>query len=115
MMAVWRRGRPQELLHHSDQGSQYTSGTYLNYINTPLADLSMRGVGNCYDNAVIESYFSTLKTECVTGVFLTHAQARAVIFEYMGGFGTIANAYALLWAIAARLITNLVSPFNRVH
>ena len=43
----------------------------------------MSGAGNCYDNAVVESFFSTLKTECVTGVFLTRAQARMVIFEYM--------------------------------
>ena len=43
----------------------------------------MSGAGNCYDNAVMESFFSTLKTECVTGIFLTHTQARTVIFEYM--------------------------------
>ena len=43
----------------------------------------MSAKGNCYDNAVMESFFGTLKTECVTGIFLTHAQARTVIFEYM--------------------------------
>ena len=82
-MALLGRRPPAGLLHHSDQGSQYTSSTYLNCLNAALAVLSMSGAGNCYDNAVIESFFSTLKTECVTGVFLTHAQARTVIFEYL--------------------------------
>jgi putative transposase len=82
-MALLGRRPPAGLLHHSDQGSQYTSVTYLNCLNAALAELSMSGAGNCYDNAVMESFFSTLKTECVTGVFLTHAQARSVIFEYM--------------------------------
>ena len=82
-MALLGRRPPAGLLHHSDQGSQYTSLTYLNCLNTALAELSMSGAGNCYDNAVMESFFSTLKTECVTGIFLTHAQARTVIFEYL--------------------------------
>jgi putative transposase len=82
-MALTGRRPPAGLLHHSDQGSQYTSSSYLNCLNTALAELSMSGAGNCYDNAVMESFFSTLKTECVTGIFLTHAQARTVIFEYM--------------------------------
>ena len=82
-MALLGRRPPAGLLHHSDQGSQYTSTAYLNCLNAALAELSMSGAGNCYDNAVMESFFSTLKTECVTGIFLTHAQARTVIFEYM--------------------------------
>jgi transposase InsO family protein len=82
-MALLGRRPPAGLLHHSDQGSQYTSSTYLNCLNAALAELSMSGAGNCYDNAVMESFFSTLKTECVTAVFLTHAQARTVIFEYL--------------------------------
>jgi len=82
-MALLGRRPPAGLLHHSDQGSQYTSLTYLDCLNTALAELSMSGAGNCYDNAVMESFFSTLKTECVTGIFLTHAQARTVIFEYL--------------------------------
>ena len=82
-MALLGRRPPAGLLHHSDQGSQYTSLTYLDCLNTALAELSMSGAGNCYDNAVLESFFSTLKTECVTGIFFTHAQARTVIFEYL--------------------------------
>jgi len=71
------------LLHHSDQGSQYTATAYLDCLTAAQAQLSMSRVGNCYDNAVVESFFSTLKAECVTGPFPTRAQARLAIFEYL--------------------------------
>jgi len=82
-MALLSRRPAPGLLHHSDQGSQYTSAAYLNGLSTALTQLSMSRVGNCYDNAVMESFFGTLKTECVTGSFLTRAQARTTVFEYM--------------------------------
>jgi transposase InsO family protein len=82
-MALLDREPPAGLLHHSDQGRQYTSAAYLACLNTALAHLSMSRVGNCYDNAVMESFFGTLKTECVTGPFVTRAQARTTIFEYL--------------------------------
>ena len=82
-MALLERQPKAGLLHHSDQGSQYTSAAYLDCLNTSLARISMSRTGNCYDNAVAESFFSTLKTECVPGPFLTHSQARTTIFEYM--------------------------------
>jgi transposase InsO family protein len=82
-MALLGRRPPAGMLHHSDQGSQYTSAAYCHCLTAVLAQLSMSGVGNCYDNAVIESFFGTLKTECVTGPFSTCAQARTTIFEYL--------------------------------
>jgi transposase InsO family protein len=82
-MALLGRHPPAGLLHHSDQGGQYTSTAYRQCLTEALAELSMSGVGNCYDNAVMESFFGTLKTECVTGPFLTRAQARTTIFEYL--------------------------------
>ena len=82
-MALLERQPPAGLLHHSDQGSQYTATAYLEYLTAAAAQLSMSGVGNCYDNAVVESFFGTLKTECVTGPFRTRAQARTTIFEYL--------------------------------
>jgi transposase InsO family protein len=82
-MALLGRQPQAGLLHHSDQGSQYTSAAYLDCLNTSLARISMSRTGNCYDNAVAESFFSTLKTECVPGPFLTHTQARTTLFEYM--------------------------------
>jgi len=82
-MALAGRRPPAGLLHHSDQGSQYTATAYLACLNAALAELSMSGAGNCYDNAVMESFFSTLKTECVTAPFPTRALARTTIFEYV--------------------------------
>ena len=82
-MALLGRRPAPGLLHHSNQGSQYTSAAYLNCLSTALTQLSMSRVGNCYDNAVMESIFGTLKTECVTDRFATHALARTTIFEYI--------------------------------
>lgn len=82
-MALTDRQPGAGLLHHSDQGSQYTSSVYLDYLTAAQARLSMSRVGNCYDNAVAESFFATLKAECVTTVFPTLAEARTVIFEYV--------------------------------
>ena len=82
MALLGRRPEPG-LLHHSDQGSQYTSAVYQKSLTTALVQLSMSRVGNCYDNAVAESFFGTLKTECVTGQFATRALAHTSIFEYI--------------------------------
>ncbi len=82
-MALMGRRPTPGLLHHSDQGSQYTSSTYLNGLSASQTQLSMSRVGNCYDNAVMESFFGTLKSECVTAPFATRAQAHTVIFEWI--------------------------------
>ena len=82
-MALADRQPPAGLLHHSDQGSQYTASAYRDCLTDAAAQLSMSRVGNCYDNAVIESFFGTLKTECVTASFASRALARTTIFEYL--------------------------------
>lgn len=82
-MAFDQRHPVADLLHHSDQGSQYTSADYLNLLNERGCQISMSGAGNCYDNAAMESFFSTLKSECATGQFESHAQARTAIFEFI--------------------------------
>jgi putative transposase len=82
-MAVGRRDLQGELVHHSDQGSQYTSHDFLALLQQYDIQVSMSGVGNCYDNAMMESFFATLKTECVTQQFASRQQARHVIFEYI--------------------------------
>ena len=65
MMAIQRRRPAPGLVHHSDRGSQYTSAAYRAALDNVGAALSMSGTGNCYDNAVAESFFSTLKQELV--------------------------------------------------
>jgi transposase InsO family protein len=82
-MALARRHPAAGLLHHSDQGSQYTSLAYQLQLLAHNCQISMSRVGNCYDNAVMESFFSTLKTECATDQFINRAQARRTIFEYI--------------------------------
>lgn len=82
-MALQTRRPTSILLHHSDQGSQYTSATYQAKLRDANIQVSMSRVGNCYDNAVVESFFATLKSECVTHQFANHAVARSTIFEYI--------------------------------
>ena len=82
MACSWRHP-PKELLHHSDQGSQYTSKTYLKLLRDKNCRISMSGKGNCYDNACMESFFSSLKIECSDGVYKNREEARLSIFEYI--------------------------------
>ena len=63
LMAVWRRGKPDALLHHSDQGSQYTSEQFQRLMADSGIVCSMSRSGNVWDNAAMESFFSSLKTE----------------------------------------------------
>ena len=73
------------LYFHSDRGSQYASHAVQKILQAIQAQPSMSGVGNCYDNAKAEAFFSTLKTECfpVNNVFSSKAEARSAIFEYI--------------------------------
>lgn len=80
-MAVGQRGTPR--LHHSDQGSQYTSDDYLGLLETAKVQISMSDVGRCYDNAMKESFWGTLKTECADRPFPSRAAARSALFEYI--------------------------------
>lgn len=85
-MAVLQRCPSPDLLHHSDQGSQYTSEAYQQSLAVHHCQVSMSRTGNCFDNAAMESFFSTLKIECADRQFDTRAQARTTIFEYIEGW-----------------------------
>ncbi|PCH57745.1 MAG: hypothetical protein COC15_00510 [Legionellales bacterium] len=81
--AIQRRGMPTELLHHSDRGCQYTSHAFQELLNLYGVRCSMSGKGNCYDNAAMESFFATLKTECIYfEIFQTREEAKFKIFDY---------------------------------
>lgn len=82
-MALQQRQPEAGLLHHSDQGRQYTSVAYQNRLANAHCQISMSRTGNCYDNAAMESFFGTLKTECATQPFATRTQARTAIFEFI--------------------------------
>jgi putative transposase len=84
MMAVERRRPKPGLIHHSDQGILYSSGSYLTLLKKHGMLRSMSGKGNCYDNAVAESFFSSLKNEIVHHRnYHTRDEARTEIFEYV--------------------------------
>ena len=87
MMAIWRRGKPSALLHHSDRGSQYTSEQFQRLMADHGVTCSMSRSGNCWDNAAMESFFSTLKTErTARKTYRTRDQAKADVFDYIERF-----------------------------
>ncbi|AVM72549.1 Integrase core domain protein [Magnetospirillum gryphiswaldense MSR-1] len=87
MMAVWRRGRPDAVLHHSDRGSQYTSDQFQRLLADQGIQCSMSRAGNVWDNAAMESFFSSLKTErTARKVYRTRDHARADVFDYIERF-----------------------------
>jgi putative transposase len=87
VMAIWRRGRPKALLHHSDQGSQYSSEQFQRLMADHGITCSMSRSGNVWDNAAMESFFSSLKTERVARkVYRTRDAARADVFDYIERF-----------------------------
>lgn len=86
-MALEQRRPSPGLLHHSDRGVQYACDDYQRLLSEHGLQCSMSGKGNCYDNAVMESFWSTLKTECVNEQrYATREQARQSIFEYIEVF-----------------------------
>jgi transposase InsO family protein len=85
------------LLHHSDRGVQYTSGRYRELLDLHGMEASMSRTGNCYDNAVVESFWGKLKTEMVYHHrFATKAEARAAVFEYIEMFYNRQRLHAAL-------------------
>jgi putative transposase len=87
IMAIWRRGKADALLHHSDQGSQYTSEQFQRLMTENGVTCSMSRSGNVWDNAAMESFFSSLKTErTARKVYRTRNQARSDVFDYIERF-----------------------------
>ena len=83
VMAIWRRGKPRALLHHSNRGSLYTSEQFQRLIADHGVTCSMSRSGNCWDNTAMESFFSSLKTErTARKTYRTRDDARADVFDY---------------------------------
>ena len=84
MMAVWRRDRSDALMHHSDRGSQYTSDAFQRLLGELGVTCSMSRSGNCWDNAAMESFFKSLKTERTDRkVYRTRDEAKTDVFDYI--------------------------------
>jgi putative transposase len=97
LMAIWRRGKPKALLHHSDQGSQYTSEQFRLLLDDNGVNCSMSRSGNVWDNAAMESFFSSLKTErTARKVYRTRAQAKADVFDYIERFYNLKRRHSTL-------------------
>jgi putative transposase len=88
LQQAWVDRRPAAgLLHHSDRGVQYASSAYRALLHSCRMCPSMSSTGNCYDNAAMESFWSTLKTEWLhQRPFQTHQEARLAIFDYIETF-----------------------------
>jgi len=86
-MAIQRQKPPEGLILHSDKGGEFANALYAQTAATAKIQRSMSGTGNCYDNAVAESFFATLKLEVVQGqVYENHTDARTALFDYIEVF-----------------------------
>ncbi|WP_247718762.1 IS3 family transposase [Morganella morganii] len=83
-MALWRRKRPKKVIVHTDRGGQYCSADYQALLTRHSLRGSMSAKGNCYDNACAESFFHSLKVECVHGErFISRETMRTTVFNYI--------------------------------
>ena len=104
LKAYWARKPNKGLIHHSDRGSQYTSHDFQKLLCNIGARSSMSAKGNCFDNAVAESAFATIKTETKQNtIFKTKIEAKNVIFEYIEAFYNTVRKHSTL---------NYCSPFK---
>jgi len=86
-MALWNRRPAAGLIHHSDHGSQYTSLAFGRRCRQAGIAISMGSIGDCYDNALAESFFATLECELVNrSRWRTHTEARMAVFDFIEGF-----------------------------
>ena len=87
LMAVWRRRPTKSVIVHCDQGSQYGSDAWQRFCVEHNLRCNMSRRGNCYDNAVVESFFSSLKKECIRKkIYRSRSEARSDIFDYIEVF-----------------------------
>ena len=103
-MALNRRIPSSGLIHHSDRGSQYASTDFQKVLKEHGIMCSMSGVGNCFDNAVAESFFATLKRERIhRGYYQTRVEAQADIFQYIEVFYNRQRRHSTIGQISPEL------------
>ena len=107
MMALWRRGFPRGVLFHSDRGSQYCSYDYLKILKDYGFIGSMSRKGNCWDNAIAESFFHSIKTELIHDErYVTREIAKQSIFEYIEVYYNRIRRHSSIGSIAPELFEN---------
>ncbi len=110
LMAIFRRGRPKAVLHHSDQGSQYTSENFQRLLDSHGIICSMSRRGNCWDNAAMESFFSTMKTERLSRKqYRNRDELRADVFDYIERFYNPRRRHSTIGYISPVQFENLRS------
>ena len=113
-MAIIRRSPGVNVLHHTDQGAIYMSDEYIAKLRSNKMMQSMSRKGDCYDNAVAESFFSTLKNELVVGnIFKTREEARREIFDYIEAFYNRKRLHQSLGYKTPEMVEQRVAEFNR--
>lgn len=116
-MAIEARRPDGPLIHHSDRGAQYTSDDFREELARHGIECSMSAAANCYDNAVVESFFGVLKRECVNRVrYRTREEARADLFEYIEVFYNRNRRHGYLGNVSpADFEKQSEGPFETVH
>ncbi len=107
LMAVWKRKPKGRVIVHSDQGSQYGSDDWVRFCKEHKLDPSMSRRGNCWDNAVAESFFSSLKKERIRKkIYRTRSRARADIFDYVEMFYNRTRRHSHLGGVSPEAFEN---------
>jgi len=102
--------RPDRVIHHSDQGSQYTSADFERLCRRAKIRRSMGSVGDCYDNAMAESFFATLECELIErNTFKTRTDAKNSIFEFIEGFYNPRRRHSRLGYLSPVAYENAIS------
>jgi len=100
-MAVQRRGAIEDVIHHSDQGCQYTSTEFSRHCREAGVRPSMGSVGDCYDNAMCESFFATLECELLDRTrFVDRGEAELAVFDFIEGFYNTKRRHSALGYLA---------------
>jgi transposase InsO family protein len=112
--ACQRRRPAPGLLHHSDRGCQYASGAFQALLGNCGAAASMSRKGNCYDNAAMESFWATLKTECFGSVIAsTRQQSKLMVFDYIESFYNRSRLHSSLdYQSPLAFESHFFHPFN---
>jgi len=107
MMALWRRNFPRGVIFHSDRGSQYCSYDYQKMLSTYGLLSSMSRKGNCWDNAVAESFFHSIKTELIyTERYTTREMANQSIFYYIEAYYNRVRRHSSIGSVAPMVFEN---------
>lgn len=107
MMVLWRRAFPRGVVCHSDRGSQYCSDDYQKMLKTHGLICSMSRKGNCWDNAIAESFFHTIKTELIyTQRYATRVAAKQSVFQYIQVYYNRLRRHSSIDSIAPMVFEN---------